>query len=139
MAPESRRCFRSALRPAQIGTAFIPARKRAPRRATSARFSAAREDRHARHGKFSGKLAARDREPFPARSRGQAFSADRVSGAEALTGKCAGVGEGRHPDFYALVGGTGERACPCAPRELIEELEKETIAAIRATAAFVKE
>jgi nitronate monooxygenase len=126
---------------AQLGTAFIPCPESGAAQAHKDALLAAREDTTCITEKFSGKpargltnrfieeMTARDapRLVFPA----QNSVTGRLRQASAKAGK---------PDFIALWAGQASplaRALPAA--ELIRVLNEEAMAAIRATANFLKE
>lgn len=126
---------------AQVGTAFIPCPESGAPQVHKKAVLAAREDDTRITEKFSGKAARgianrflREAEakhlpqiPFPAQNQ----LTTRLRQASAKAGS---------PDFYALWAGQAAplaRALPAA--ELVAQLERETLAAIRNLAALVKE
>ena len=138
-AQASQRRSRSALKAAQLGTAFIPCPESGAPQVHKDALLAAREDDTCITEKFSGKpargLANRFMKEMGARNAPQlAFPAQN-----SVTGKLrqASAKAGK-PDFVAMWAGQAaplSRALPAA--ELVARLEDETIAAIREVAALI--
>jgi nitronate monooxygenase len=125
----------------QMGTAFIPCPESGAPEVHKRAILEAREDDTQLTEKFSGRPARGIANRFLREAEGKHFPQIAYPAQNALTGKLRQASaKAGNPDFYALWSGQAAplaRALPAA--ELVAQLEQETIAAIRATAAFVKE
>ena len=126
---------------AQIGTAFIPCPESGAPEAHKRAVLAAREDDTRCTEKFSGKLARGIANRFLREAEAKHFPQIAFPAQNLLTGKLRQASaKAGNPDFCALWAGQAvalARALPAA--QLIRELEQETIAALRASAAFIQE
>ena len=126
---------------AQLGTAFIPCPESGAPEPHKRAVLAAHEDDTRITEKFSGKLARGIANRFLREAEAKHFPQIAFPAQNALTGKLrTASAKSGSADFYALWAGQAvglARSLPAA--QLIEQLEQETIAAIRSVAALVKE
>lgn len=126
---------------AQIGTAFIPCPESGAPEVHKQAILAAREDDTRITQKFSGKPARGIANRFLREAETKHFPKIAFPAQNVLTARLRQASaKANNPDFYALWAGQATslaRALPAA--ELIAQLEQETITAIRALAALVKE
>ena len=125
----------------QMGTAFITCRESGAPEVHKQAILGAREDDTRLTEKFSGKPARGIANRFLREAEAKHFPQIAYPAQNALTGKLRQASaKAGNPDFYALWSGQAAplaRALPAA--ELVAQLEQETIAAIRTSAALVKE
>ena len=126
---------------AQIGTAFIPCPESGAPEVHKQAILAAREDDTRVTERFSGRAARGITNRFLREAEAKHFPKIAFPAQNVLTTKLRQASaKAGNPDFCALWSGqAAPLARTLAARELIAQLEQETIAAMRSVAAFVKE
>jgi len=126
---------------AQIGTAFIPCPESGAPEVHKQAILAASEDDTRVTERFSGRAARGIANRFLREAEAKHFPKIAFPAQNALTGRLRQASaKAGNPDFYALWSGQAAplaRALPAAA--LVARLEQETIAALRASAAFIQE
>ena len=126
---------------AQLGTAFIPCPESGAPEVHKKAVLGAREDDTRITEKFSGRAARGLANRFLREAEAKHFPQIAFPAQNNLTARLrAASAKAGNPDFCALWAGQAaplSRALPAA--ELIDELQRETIAAIRQIASFLKE
>jgi len=126
---------------AQIGTAFIPCPESGAPEVHKQAILAAKEDDTRVTERFSGRAARGITNRFLREAEAKHFPKIAFPAQNVLTTRLRQASaKAGNPDFYALWAGQAAPLARSLPAgELISRLEQETIAALRASAAFIQE